>query len=700
MPIQAFPYRLALHIATIATLLGGIFVLTQEKRNNKSIIFAIFSFTVCTWSLLHVQLSYIKNQSTALLLAKLLNIPVVFIPVIFLHLVYIFTENKDYKKTIAIFYTISSIFALTMPFNIFTSQIQYIPNIGYYPTPTPIYNAFVIFYIVTVIIFLYATYKASTVSSGLERIKLGYIFYSALIGFPISLTYFLITYHPISIVNSYAGFGIPIYIFTITFAIFKYRFLDIDVIIKKTVIYGALYSICLGVFAAIVILLSQWFIAGNIDKRIIGLSIIAVMIIVPTVKVLDGILARITDKFLFHKKYDYDKVTKEATENMVQIYDLNKLIDFMMDLINKYVRVKHAAFCIFDNISGVYILENSLLLKPNNPVIQYLLKSAKPVICEEAKLLAKQNNDTALLSAIEEIDVFNINMCVPSILQGKLLGFLMLGEKLSGEPYSQEDLDLFNTLSTQISLSIENAKAYEELSTTKDKLFETEKLASIGRLAGGIAHEIKNPLAAIKTFTEYLDKKFDNEDFRDKFQKIVGSEVNRINYIVEQLVSYAQPKRIASDSLNLHEVIDEALSLLNEEIKKNDIGIIKQYAFSTLKLTSDHRQLRQVFINLFTNSIQAMKNINTRPRKLTITTEYDNSRINVEISDTGEGIAPENMSKIFEPFFTTKDSASGLGLAIVKGIVESYDGGISFTSKNGVGTTAKIFYPLRGYHGL
>jgi len=633
-----------------------------------------------------------------------MNIDIIIIPSIFLHFVYFFLGSKEIgRKKLILSYCISVAFAMCVFLKASIPQIAIRPDIRYATSAGPIYNLSVLFYYVAVGFGLYKLYIGYKSTVGLKANQIKYVFWSSLIGFISGTSNYLYVYDKaIPFFNPYATFGVPLYVMIMTYAMHKHRLMEISLVIKKTVIYGLVYSLCLGLFSLIVIILGHEIISGTIDKRIIWLSMVAVFIIVSVVKPLDKLLSSLTDRFLFREKYEYHKTLKEASSGMIRIRDLDKLLKLIVKIITKHVRVTHAAIFLFEKDEGAFVVKASsgrlkipkdyISIKQANPLLRHIMRVKEPVVCEELKSIFNQDNNKAFEKIILEMERLNISVCVPSFLKGRLMGFLLLGEKLSGEMYSQEDLSLFNTLALQAGLAIENAKSYAEISEAKQRLFEAEKLASIGSLAGGIAHEIKNPLASIKIFTAYLNKKFDDPDFRNKFQRIVGREVDRINHIVEQLITYAHPKRETQLKTDLHKVIEETLDLLENDLEKEHVKVKKLYAKISVKLFTDPQQLKQVFLNLFLNSIQAMENNNGRLRELKISTEKQNGTLKVRISDTGSGIPKDHINKIFDPFFTTKEHGTGLGLAIVKSIVESQNGLIYVESKPSEGTNFIITF--------
>ncbi len=210
-----------------------------------------------------------------------------------------------------------------------------------------------------------------------------------------------------------------------------------------------------------------------------------------------------------------------------------------------------------------------------------------------------------------------------------------------------------------------------------------ERLASIGAFVSGFAHEIKNPLVAIKTLSELLPERYADEEFRETFAKVALQEVDRIDTLVQRLRSLSAGSTSLLSPVSVIAPLEETLSLLSGEFARRKIKVVRQYQPSLPPVMGDHDQLKQVFVNLCLNSIEAMGEVGT----LTITVESNSaqegraSTLIIEISDTGAGIPAEQLSNIFEPFFTLKDKGTGLGLAICQGIIDYHRGSIAASNR-------------------
>ena len=250
-------------------------------------------------------------------------------------------------------------------------------------------------------------------------------------------------------------------------------------------------------------------------------------------------------------------------------------------------------------------------------------------------------------------------------------------------------------------LVVQDTSAIRKL---EEQIRRSDRLASIGTLAAGMAHEIKNPLVCLKTFVQLLPTQYDDPDFRKTFIPLLGTEVERINATVSQLLNFSRPVKPMLVPLSLHAALDAAWQLATQQLKAKGLVFERRYHAGRDRLLGDQRLLGQVFLNLFLNGIDAME----RGGTLTVSThtvgrpdqpwspgpQESDAWIEVRVRDTGRGIAPEDRQRIFDPFFTTKANGTGLGLSVAHGIVREHQGLIDVESAPGTGTYFRILLPL------
>lgn len=251
----------------------------------------------------------------------------------------------------------------------------------------------------------------------------------------------------------------------------------------------------------------------------------------------------------------------------------------------------------------------------------------------------------------------------------------------------------FNTMVDQLELA--NKKLAE---VHEAELLRAGKLASLGELAAGLVHEMKNPLSGISAATQVLAEQLEDTDPRREIMQEMIVQVERLNKTLTDLLSFAKPRAPQLMPVNVNEMVQNAILLTRSQAEKQKVQIVEKYAEgatdrSPLPLINlDQEQMKQVLLNLILNAFQAMPTGGT----LTIATKNMNNRsIDIEIQDTGKGITAENLDKIFTPFFTTRAKGTGLGLPVSKKIVEMHGGTLEVESEINKGTVFTIHLPLQ-----
>jgi two-component system sensor histidine kinase AtoS len=235
----------------------------------------------------------------------------------------------------------------------------------------------------------------------------------------------------------------------------------------------------------------------------------------------------------------------------------------------------------------------------------------------------------------------------------------------------------------------------------EDRLRRSDRLAAIGELAAGLAHEIKNPLTSLLTFSRHLPRRFEDPDFRQKFQSVVPRELERINTIVERLLELARPARLTFKPLRLPALLERVLELYGERLEAQSVRVVRDWRRDVPVVWVDQEALYRALVNLVANALDAMP----RGGSLTLRVAWSEAealasaragtrRVAVEVEDSGAGIEPADLDRVFNPFFSTKEGGTGLGLALTQKIVEDHGGSIDVRSAPGAGALFRIVLPL------
>jgi two-component system, NtrC family, sensor histidine kinase HydH len=225
----------------------------------------------------------------------------------------------------------------------------------------------------------------------------------------------------------------------------------------------------------------------------------------------------------------------------------------------------------------------------------------------------------------------------------------------------------------------------------ESQLYQAERLAALGEMTAGVAHEVRNPLGIISSTAELLRERLNRYEPDNRLAQIIVEEANRLNIKVSEFLDFARPREPNLQPCHIDKVLDRSLELLDPEIDRLHISVTRDYRVNDKVQAADPALLHQAFLNLLLNAIQAMPNGGTL--NVAVASGPNGQGIEIQVQDTGDGIDPETLKKVFNPFYTTKEKGSGLGLPIVRSIIESHRGAIRIDSDPGQGTSVIIQLP-------
>jgi two-component system sensor histidine kinase HydH len=281
------------------------------------------------------------------------------------------------------------------------------------------------------------------------------------------------------------------------------------------------------------------------------------------------------------------------------------------------------------------------------------------------------------------LEVYNYIEIFLFLLIGGVMGVLSQMERRQRQQYEE----------ALVRLDESHRKLKEQtdiLFQTEEQLRRADRLSALGELSAGMAHEIRNPLGAIKGAVEILKDDYSSGDRKYEFIKILLKESDRLNTIVQEFLGFARPKQPELQQADLNDAIESVLALAAQEAKKTGVSIDKKLDTAIGKRSLDAGLLKQAFLNLILNAIQAMP----QGGVLSVESSLRDGAVEVRIADTGVGIPAGDRKKLFSPFFTTKKNGTGLGLAITYRIIENHRGKIDVTSEPGKGTVFTVRIPL------
>lgn len=323
------------------------------------------------------------------------------------------------------------------------------------------------------------------------------------------------------------------------------------------------------------------------------------------------------------------------------------------------------------------------------------------LVNETCLVVPEQRGVYEYLSEDEQrlLDRLQIRICVPLIALNRLAGVIMLGWSQPDWMLDHSERELLRLLGSQAGLALENAVLSRQQQDRLRRLYRAERLAAAGQLAAGVAHEIRNPLTAIRSTIQYILRDYpEGSPKRDLIHELL-SEVDRIDRTVNGLLSLTRSSPFNPEPVDVVDLLQELLVLVRIQAERQNVRIEEHYDRRSLRVLGEANQLKQLFLNLFVNALQAMPQGGTLSVSVTSSAWSPQGWLQITVRDTGIGIPPENLDKVFDPFFTTKRDGTGLGLFLGYGIVERHGGEIELQSRVGEGTTVTIRLPLIKHEG-
>lgn len=578
----------------------------------------------------------------------------------------------------------------------------------------PLYTIYLLAYVGGGCIDLIIKWRSS---QGIERMQvfyllLGFLFTAAIAG-PANLFFQSVLSVDLFRITNYS------FLFIVTFttySILKYRLMDVRVVIRESTIY------LLSSLAVLLFGLLFWFLFTGyfLLPPLVTLSLI-LLGGVAVFRYIQTPMRKVASQYFFSGLRQTEEMVKFLSKKLTTLIDQSELVLVFLNTIIDSFQLDKAGIILQKGTPDYYeskkligFRRKKLSLKASSFLIGHLKKIKSAEIKEELTLKIKDSSSKEetfqLMQLKEEMSKMEAEVCLALLSKGELGGILILGKKNSGRPYSKQDLELLQTLANQAAIALDNARLYQEvknwgkeltrkvkertdeLKQSQAQLLQSEKLAGIGQLAAGIAHEIRNPLGIIATSLYYLDETLPKkeEDIKRHFQ-IMNMEINRCESIINNLLEFSRKSTQEVELIDVNQLLNITLSLVEKDLFVKDIKLIKKFHHSpTIKANMD--EIKQVFLNLILNATQSMP----RGGRLDIATSITkNERVRIQVADSGTGISEKHLSKIFDPFFTTKapGEGTGLGLTLVHNIIEKWGGTIQVRSQGAKGTIFTIGFP-------
>jgi signal transduction histidine kinase len=697
------PFALSGLLTCITSLAFGCFVYLKDKTRLLNRLWFVFTISVAAWGLGGLAIGLAADPATSLWAWRLAFAGgVVWIPILFYHFVCVFGELERTRLLRINYVTGLCLFPLFFTDLMFPTVRLAFPAF-YYSRPGLLFPAFFLWWVGLVVFAHYELLKEHNRVSGQRRNQIRYFFLATAVGYSGgSLDYLPIFGMDI---YPYGNFAVVLYPAIMTYPILRYRLMDITVAMEKGIMFLLLATIvAVPSYPVMLVLQKAYFgqVSGSFSLALLCLFTLIVLAVSRVKAETQSAVVRT----LFKARYDMYETLSAFSQALVTILDLRSLTEEIVRTLTNVIGIRTVSLYLFDQEKDLYVLAASHGLGPDQvramkrgagEGLPYHLERSREILVREELEKAAAPETRAIVTTLAEM---RSEVCIPLVNKDRLIGFCNLGARRDAGMYSAEDLNLLTTLARNAAIALDNARLYEDLRRSQILMQRTDRLRSLETVAGGFAHEVRNPLTSIKTFVQLAPMRTDDQEFMGAFSKVVAEDVSRIERLIQEILDYARYMEPKFSEEDLNDIAASCLYFVEVKAESKAIAIEKRLAGDLPTVLLDRQQIKQVLLNLFLNAMEAMPERGGRLSVRTHRLSKPNGEawVQIEVADTGTGIAAKDLEHIFDPFYTTKHESgeregTGLGLSIVHQIVQEHHGYIEVESTAGRGTTFFVNLP-------
>jgi len=694
-------------LASSLVFICGAWVVGSNPLATTNRTFGLLCLGISIWLVSTSMLYSAADEGTVRFWEKCIYAGITYIPA----LVYQFCvrlQGRANNKWVIPNYLLGTVFLsmLTTPYIV---HGHYTYFWGHYPKAGVLHPLFLVYFFGVGGLALRQLYRSSKSTGGSIPPKASRaIFWAFVVGLVASIDFI-------------PSYGFPLYpigylmavllVTTVSYIFVKHEVMDISLILNPRVL---IVAEALAVITAcyLVILFLTGLFTGRLHYLLAALLVATFSVFAGSFVYFQNRMEKEVKKALFKESHDAYETLMAFSKTLVTILELKSLTGEIVGTLVEVLGAKTASLYLRNEDSSVYALSTSVgqeippvlppSFKRDDPLIQQQLQARTIVIQEEIALRNDGQSLDPILTALKAMDA---EACIPLINKGSLVGFCNLGRCTKLKIVSADDIHLLTTLGHNAAIALDNALLYEHLKRSQKLIQRADRLRSLETIAGGFAHEIRNPLTSIKTFIELAPLRREDAHFMDEFSSVVKDDVSRIERLIHEILGYARYMEPKFAQEHINDIVMACMLFLQVKAEQQGIHLTHDLADGLPSMLLDRQQIKQVLLNLFLNAMDAIARPEGRISVKTYALNKPNRGmwVHIEINDSGCGISPEDLDHIFDPFYTTKHKSeehegTGLGLVIVHQIIEQHSGHVEVESQEGRGTTFIISLPVNPAH--
>ncbi len=689
-------------INTLASLVLAWAVYSRKPRSPANVLFSGFALSGMVWSAFYFLWQTAADAATALLYTRLLTVAAIVIPVVYFHFVTrLLGEERRLEMRLG--YALAIVFGvLTLWSPWMVTGVVRKAGFPFWPTPGLAYPAYLLAFFYYFVVPAWMLAGGCRRAHGLRRNQLSLVLLGTAIGFLGGATNFFLWYDiPIPPVGN--GL-VAVYVVAVGYAIIRFRLMDFDLLVARVVAYFGLTLVLALVTPVIIGSIHRWSLSPAVELDFLTLYFASVISTAVLMAVLPELRRKI-DSFLeqrvLGRRLADSELLGRLAATISSASDESALFSEVVDSVAEALDVTDAAVYTRTEFETDFTRraatparrESGLRLFAESSPLAHLVQTAQHGVLLDEVVHGAVTTGREYYADLRQRQGFEL--IVPIIGDTFFYGFLTLGPRAGRALYNDIDLSLLDAIGLQIGLNL-RARQLERRAS------QTEKLIALGTLAAGLAHELRNPLVSIQTFSALLKERGGDPDFQQEFGNVVQRDVNRIASIVENVAAFAESNKVEMISVNLPDVLRTVAEIVRPELQRTGIELTLPVITQSV-VRGNYSQLLQVFLNLVQNAIQALDGRTDGVIRFELDLRVTDSQqplVCASVTDNGPGIDAAMRAHIFEPFTTTKATGlrrgkhgMGLGLAIVKRIVQHHQGDIDVQSAPGHGTTFRVHLP-------